>query len=738
MFVLQNAPMEPVELPGLTLSPLEADYRTARFDLILIMVEAEQGLSAMFEYSTDLFDAGTIARLAENFQVLLTGIVADPEEHIADLPLLTEVEHHQLLLEWNATETDYPRNKCVHELFEAQVKQTPDATALVSEDQHLTFRALNRRANQLAHYLRGLGVSPEVSVGICVERSLEMVVGLLGILKAGGAYVPLDPSYPAERLAFMLEDARVPVLLTQQRVVEKIPPHTTQTFCLDADWNAIVRQGQPPSDLLDENLLPGVRLNNLCYVIYTSGSTGRPKGVAIEHRSLLNLVFWHQRAFGITAADRATQLAGPAFDASVWEIWPYLATGASVHLPDEETRSHAPNLRDWLVAHGITVSFLPTPLAEAAVALAWPTTCGLRLLLTGGDYLHQMPPDGLAYGLVNNYGPTETTVVTTSGRVLPQSRQDDVPSIGHPIANTQVYMLDRHLHEVPVGVAGEVYIGGAGLARGYLNRPDFTAERFIPDPFSDMPGARLYKSGDLARWRADGSIEFLGRLDEQVKIRGYRIELGEIEVTLKQHPAMREAVVLADEVARVEGQREKQLVAYVMPEPGTGVTPGDLRRFLQGKLPGYMVPSAFVMLGTLPLKPTGNVTLRALPASDHTRPELSRTFVAPLTPTEESHATLWVQVLGLERVGIHDNFFELGGHSLLATRVISGVRATLQVEMPLRLLFEAPTVAGLASALLRDSTERVEIERAAQLLTSVTQLSEDEVDRLLAEKGLVA
>src|ERR687886_738282 len=685
MFVLQNAPMPALELPGLTLSSLEIDSKTAKFDLTLSMEDTEQGLVGALEYNTDLFDAAAIGRMLGHFQTLLEGIVADPQQHVSNLPILTQPERHTLLVEWNHTQVDYPKDVCVHQLFEAQVEQTPEAMAVVFEDQQLTYRELNRRANQVAHHLRSLGVGSDVLVGICVERSLEMVVGLLGILKAGAAYVPLDPSYPAERLAFMLEDAQVPILLTQQRLVSRLPKHGAKAICLDADWEIIAQEST-------ENSTSNVKADNLAYVIYTSGSTGKPKGVQIEHQGLLNLVFWHQRAFAVSSAERATQIAGPAFDAAVWELLPYLTTGASIYIANEETRISPVQLRDWLITSAITITFLPTPLAESVLSLDWPSNTALQTLLTGGDKLHNYPSPSLPFKLVNNYGPTENTVVTTSGGVSSTKQSDRTPTIGRPIANTQVYLLDKNLQPVPVGIPGEIYVGGASLARGYLNHPDLTALSFIPNPCSNTQSRRLYKTGDLARYLPDGNIEFLGRLDDQVKIRGFRIELGEIESVLGQHPAMQETLV----VVREDIPNNKRLVAYGVPKQSPAPSMQELHHFLKQQLPEYMVPSAFVLLDALPLTPNGKVDRRALPAPDTTRPELAGAYVAPRTSVEELLAGCSADVLGVGKGGIHDNFFEVGGDSILSIQIIARAKQAGLALTP-KQLFGHQTIAELAT-----------------------------------------
>jgi amino acid adenylation domain-containing protein len=695
MFALQNAPTEALELPGLTLSSLEIDTATAKFDLTLSMEDTPQGLMGSLEYSTDLFDATTISRMLEHLQTLLEGIVANPQQRLADLPLLTEAERQQLLVEWNRTAMDYPKDVCVHQLFEAQVEQTPEAVAVVFADQQLTYSELNRHANQVAHHLVSLGVGPDVLVGICVERSVEMVVGLLGILKAGGAYVPLDPAYPGERLAFMLEDSEVPILLTQQRLIEGLPKHEAKVVCLDADWILTAADDT-------ENPTSNVTPDQLAYVIYTSGSTGQPKGVQIEHRGLLNLVFWHQRAFAVSPADRATQLAGPAFDASVWELWPYLTAGARIYIANEETRVSPVQLRDWLIASAITISFLPTPLAESVLSLEWSSNTALRTLLTGGDKLHNYPPLSIPFELVNNYGPTENSVVTTSCLVLPKERTDITPPIGRPIANTQVYLLDAQMQPVPIGVPGELYIGGAGLARGYLNRPELNAEKFIPNPFSNKPGARLYKTGDLARYLPDSNIEFLGRIDQQVKIRGFRIELGEIESVLQQHPGVQEAVV----IAREDVPGNKRLVAYVVVNQTAAPAISQLHQFLKQKLPEYMIPSAIVQLEALPLTPNGKVDRRALRATDTPSPARQDAFVAPRDTLELQLAHVWEDVLNVRPIGVTDNFFNLGGHSLLAVRLIALLGQQFGQNLPLATLFQAPTIEQLASTLRQPTGER--------------------------------
>ncbi|MCC5658523.1 amino acid adenylation domain-containing protein [Nostoc sp. XA010] len=562
VFALQNAPMSALELTGLTLSPLPFDTETTRFDLEFhlwepntkngLWVDNSEGISGFVIYSTDLFDDATITRMLGHFQTLLEAIVANPEQRIAQLSLLSQSEQHNLLVQWNNTQLNYPQDKCIHQLFEKVAEQNPDAIALVFGDDKLTYKDLNIRSNQLAHYLKKLGVKTEVLVGLCVERSFDMVIGMLGILKAGGAYLPLDPSYPSERLDFMLKDAQVSALLTHERWLERLENSNSNIICLDKACKIIAQE-------IEDNLPSEVAANNLAYVIYTSGSTGKPKGVQIEHRGLLNLVFWHQKAFAVSPLDRVTQIAGVAFDASSWEIWPYLSAGASIYIVDDEIRRSPEYLRDWLISQKITIAFLPTPIAEKVLLLDFPEDAALRILLTGGDKLNQYPLASHFFQVYNNYGPTENTVVTTSGHISVKNKDNLAPAIGSAIANIQVYILDKYLQPVPIGVPGELYTSGDGLARGYLNRPNLTAECFISHSFTNKLKARLYKTGDLVRYRVDGNIEFLGRVDEQVKIRGYRIELGEIEAVLSQHPAVQQTVVIIH-----EDDEEKRLVAYLV------------------------------------------------------------------------------------------------------------------------------------------------------------------------------
>ena len=664
-------------------------------------------------YDRDCFDDASMVRMLGHFRTVLEGLAADLSRRLSDVPLLTDAERQQLLVGWNNTQADYPQDKCVHELFEAQVERTPNAVALVYGKEEVSYRELDNQANRVACHLRSLTIGPDVPVGICMERSAEMIVGLLGILKAGGAYVPLDPAYPKERIQFMLEDSRAPVLLTQEPLQNRFrfEEHGYRVVCLEALRHAKrdTQRESPPR--------PKGSPDNLAYVIYTSGSTGTPKGVELSHRGLVNLLVWHQRTYCVTPKDRATQLAGFSFDASVWELWPYLTAGASIHIVDDETRASAPALVQWLNARRITLSFVPTPVAEQTLMLPWPEGAPLRAMLTGGDKLHRRPNENIPFVLVNHYGPTENTVVATSAPVGPGNHGASVaPPIGRPIANVKTYVLDRLLRPVPVGVPGELYIGGDSLARGYRNNPALTTERFVPHPFGGKTGARLYKTGDLVRWLPDGNLEFLGRMDHQVKIRGYRIEPGEIESRLNQHPTVRESLVLV----REDGRGQKQLVAYLILKQQPAPANHELSDFLRAKLPDYMVPSAFLFPDAWPLTPNGKVDRNALPAPDLSTRQPSQTFAAPRNQVEETVARIWSEVLGHACVGIHDNFFELGGHSLVAAQAVSRLKEAFKIQLSIRSLFEKPTVAGLAHEVER-TMNRHNPERA----TAITRVARE-------------
>ena len=830
MFVLE--PPAPSLESGWTLRPLILNTGTSNMDLMLSLDERAEGLVGYFEYNSDLFDAATIERMAGHFQTVLEAVVKNPEQKIWELPLLTVAEKQQFQI-WNDTQADYPLKACLHELFVQQVERSPDAVAVIFDglqgaNPALAYRELNQRANQVAHYLKARGVGPEVLVGICMERSLDMVVGLLGILKAGGAYVPLDPGYPKERLAFMLEDARVPILLTQSHLISSVPSHQGQVICLDSDWSTIAQFSQ-------ENPHSQVSSENLAYVIYTSGSTGKPKGAMNSHRGICNRLLWMQQAYQLTDSDRVLQKTPFSFDVSVWEFfWP-LITGARLVIAQPGGHQDSSYLVKVIIQYQITTlhfvpSMLQVFLAESKVPAC---NCIKRIICSGEELPVTLQARCFAVldaELYNLYGPTETAIDATAWKCQPGSNLSTVP-IGRPISNTQIYLLDSHLQPVPVGVPGEIYIAGVGVGRGYLNRPKLTAEKFIPNPFSNstkaaknLPSNRLYKTGDLARYLPDGSIEYLGRLDHQVKLRGFRIELGEIEAVLSQHPDVRQAVVVISQTQTTH----KQLIAYIVtinyPErvpyrvacavefTGVGIAiletedisvdgvclvgvadvkigqpvrlrlqlpgceleqwllgsvvwqqdntagikfqlnpsqqellehgvryllekqgflkvwqrnvSGNLRDFLKQKLPEYMIPTSFIILDALPLTPSGKVDRTALLQRSATvvpsvKAEVQRTLTAPRNSIEQTVARVWAEVLKNDQFGIDDNFLDLGGHSLLATQVISRLRSLFQLELPLRLMFECPSIAELARAIAQQCSTAQKVSEPA--ITSVSR-----------------
>jgi amino acid adenylation domain-containing protein len=575
--------------------------------------------------------------------------------------------------------------ECVTSGFARQAAQTPSAIAVASSVETLSYAELDSRSNRLAHHLCSLGVGCDIPVGIFLERTPAMVVAALAVLKAGGAYIPLDPAQPTARLAFMLQDAKAGLVISDSRLAGRLPAGSWQVVELDRDAAQIAAQ---PETLPEQT----VRAEDLAYIIYTSGSTGEPKGVEIPHRGLANLIAWHQREFAITSSDRASHLASLVFDAAVWELWPYLSVGATVYLVDDRVRSDAKALRDWIVAKQITISFAPTALAENLFQLDWPKATALRYLLTGADVLKKYPAPGLPFTLVNNYGPTESTVVTTSGKIAASHDATQTPSIGRPIDGVQIYILDEQGQPVRDGAAGELYIGGASLARGYRNRPQLTAERFVANPFSTEPGARLYRTGDLARWLPNGEIAFLGRLDEQIKVRGYRVEPGEIATALAQHPALQNAFVTAVD----DDRGQKELVAYVVANSENTLRALDLRDYLLQRLPEYMIPGEYVALDSLPITANGKVDRAALP-SPTTHRLRDEAYVGPRTPVEEELAKILAPLLKIDRVGVNDNFFLLGGHSLLGTQLIARVSEAFGVDLTLLKLFDNPTVAAMSA-----------------------------------------
>jgi amino acid adenylation domain-containing protein len=694
MFVFQNSPVEKLELPGLSVTQIELDRPTAgaTFDLTLSMQEIDSELRGAFEYNANLFDADTIARIAGHFQTLVEAIAINPDECVGQLPLLTAAEQHQLLIEWNYTQTNYP-DQCIHQLFEEQVEKTPDAIAVKFKNQQLTYRELNNRANQLAHYLQKLGVGEETLVGICLERSPTIIVAMLGILKAGGAYLPLDSTYPSDRLAFMLQDAQAFLLLTEQRLWGQLT--NIQQICLDSDWSVICQESQ-------QNLKCHTTADHLAHVIYTSGSTGQPKGVMILHRGVVRLVR-NTDYIDLQPTDAIAQASNTSFDAATFEIWGALLNGAKLVILERETVLSPRDFASSLQTEGITILLLTTALFNQMIQEVPLAFRALRYFLFGGEAVdtkrvRQLLAAGAPQQLLHVYGPTENTTFSTWYHVQQIEPKAETVPIGRAIANTQIYILDEYLQPVPIGVPGELHIGGAGLARGYLNRPELTAQKFIPHPF--QTNYKLYKTGDLARYLPDGNIEFLGRIDHQVKIRGFRIEAGEIETVLSQHPQVQQAVV----TVREDEPGNKYLTAYVVGETET-LTSSELREFLKPRLPEYMMPAAFVMLKTLPLTPNGKVDRRALPKPETTNSQLEAAFVAPGTWQEERLAEIWCTVLHQKKVGIYDNFFELGGHSLLITSVLSRIRESFAIALPLRSLFAAPTIAALSQVITARQVE---------------------------------
>ena len=679
-------PPLPVLESGWTITLSDVAVHTSKYDLYFNLDDRPDGFAAWIEYNTDIYDAATIKRMVEHWQTLLSGIVRDPDLHISELPLLTKRERKQLLVEWNNTQAPYPIEQCVHQLFEAQVERTPEATAVVCAEGTLSYRELNQKANQLAHHLQQRGVGPDQLVGLCLDRSLDMMVALLGTLKAGGAYVPLDPAYPPDRIAYMLHESQTSLLLTQHDLLEQLPQERPDVICIDTDWSQI---SQEDTSNVESEVNAGQRM----YVIYTSGSTGRPKGVQILHRAVTNFLFSMQHDLKISEEDTLLAVTTLSFDIAVLELFLPLVTGARLRLERREVTADGARLAAKIMAQHPTI-MQATPATWRMLLDANIPDFHQLQILCGGEAMPQDLRDQLAAKepavIWNLYGPTETTIWSTMCQIVPE--QDEI-TIGRPIANTQIYILDTHKQPVPIGILGELYIGGAGLARGYLNQPAITAEKFVHNPFSNDPASRLYRSGDLVRYLADGRIEFQGRLDHQVKIRGFRIELGEIETTLKLLPTVNQAVV----IAREDIPGDKRLVAYITKACKLVPTQSDLREMLQRHLPEYMVPSAFVLLDELPLTPNGKTDRRALPAPDTSRS--TDTFVPPKTQLHYQLLAIWEELLNVQPIGIQDNFFLLGGHSLLATRLISKIEQTFHKQVSLSSLFKGPTIARLADVL---------------------------------------
>jgi amino acid adenylation domain-containing protein len=718
-FSFHDAPYPPFALPGARMEVTEAlSNESAKFDLQVIVIPrgsqqagADDQVTMLWEYATDLFERDTVVRMEEHYRAILRAMLADPSVRVSELPMLAPEERASVVGEWNQTGRIY-RGEPVHRLVAEHAARTPDAPAVVGQDASLTYAQLDAAANRIAHALRARGVVRGRPVAVCMERSPELAAALLGVLKAGGAYVPIDPAYPDERIRFMLEDTGAPVVAAQERLAGRMAAFGIPVLPI-SPGAALAEAADDTDPAID------VEPADLAYTIYTSGSTGRPKGVMVEHGALANLVGWHRDVFRVSPADRATLTAGVGFDASTWELWPYLASGATLHVVPDDLRADPARLREWMAGQGITVAFLPTPVAEAVLPLDWPADTPLRVLLAGGDRLRSRPSPSLPFALVNNYGPTENTVVATSGPVAAEGA--GFPDIGRPIGNTAAYVLDGYGNPVPAGVPGELFVGGAQVARGYLRRPALTAEKFLPDPFSAVAGARMYATGDRVRWKESASVrecvsalvgdsqgavsdprsqppfthalEFLGRSDFQVKVRGFRIEPGEVEAALRTHPAVADAVC----VARADDGGETRLFAYAVADTGTAALPEALRAHLKARLPDYMVPTATVVLDAFPLTPNGKVDAAALPVPEVAQAE--RGYVAPRTETERVLAEIWAELLHVERVGVHDDFFALGGHSLLVAQVLRRTRDAVGLTAPVAALFQHPTIAELAPVL---------------------------------------
>ena len=734
LFDLQHSLTDKLQLPGLTLQPFLGEHSISKFDLSLIIEDRGTELIGAWEYSSDLFTQETISRITENFQTLLNGIVNNPETPINQLPIISAFEQQQILEKWNNTQQDYPESFCIHELFTQQVIKTPDAIAVKFGNQQLTYTQLNQKANQLANYLQNCGVTSEVLVGLYLERSLDILIAILAILKAGGAYLPLDPKYPQTRLTDILNDSQVSIILTQEKLLTSLSsplprgetpltPYQGKIILLDTDLTIISQQNI-------ETPISAIKPDNLAYVIYTSGSTGKPKGVMITHQNIVNHATSIIDKYQINSHDRILQFTTFIFDVAAEEIFPAWLSGATLIICPQEMVTNLIEFSQFLAQESLTVVNLPTPYWQEWVLeidrKVSQIPDSLRLVITGSD---QVLPEKLALWQklvtekrqniqwINAYGLTETTITSTVYQ-LPVNYQlnttHSVP-IGRPIANTEIYILDQNLQPVPIGIPGELHIGGAGLARGYLNRKQLTNEKFISNPISSSKSSRLYKTGDLARYLPDRNIEFLGRIDYQVKIRGFRIELGEIEAVLAQHPLVKSSAVIVREIQ----PGNKQLVAYVVTEDHSNIQQ-DLRSFLKQNLPDYMLPAFFVRLAELPLTPTGKINRRALSAL---MLELNHEidYILPRNPLEQKLAEIWCQVLGLEKVSVEENFFNLGGHSLATIQIISRIRETLKIDLPLQYLFTEPTIAGLTKI----------INQLLQTADHITPIDDFYVDAIL-------
>jgi len=711
LFSLQDAPdTKPVQLKDLSLSPITITGHTTRFDLEVYVADRPSGLGLCFIYNTELFDASTIHRMLEHFRMLLESVVKDLDQPIDLLPMMSKQERQQITQGWNKTAEPCPGEETLAQLFEQQVDRNPQAIAVEYRDQVLTYKELDARSNQLAHYLKEQGIGADTLVGVFMERSLEMTIALVGIIKAGGAYVPLDPDDPGDRISYMLEDSRVPILLTQQHLLDKIPASNVSVVSLDHDWKTIAQKS-------NERLAQSARPEHLAYVIYTSGSTGKPKGVMNEHRGIVNRLQWMQERYSLNAEDRILQKTPYSFDVSVWEFfWPLL-TGARLIVAEPGGHKDPAYLSNISAQKKIsTLHFVPSMLKAYLDHSNINMTASIKRVICSGEILtpelQQQFFTASNAELHNLYGPTEAAVDVTSWACQRNDQRTTIP-IGRPIANTHIYILDAHMQPVPVGVAGELHIGGVQVARGYLNQPELSAEKFITDPFSSEANTRLYKTGDLARYRPDGEIEYLGRIDHQIKLRGFRIELEEIEAVLSLHAAVKVAVV----ECRGNVNHEPRLIAYIVSGRDKSPTIKELRDLAQSKLPHYMVPNNFMVLDEIPLTANGKVNRQALP-TPLDEPHLVKSYIAPRTELERQVVAIWQNVLSIKRVGVHDNFFDLGGHSLMATRVVSRIRESRALDLSVASLFENPTIATL--------TEYIETTQWAK--QSLDAVQADQVD----------
>ena len=690
-----------LELEGLDIESVKIHNQSSKLDMFLEMWETGTGMGGLIEYNTDIFDEATIERFTGNYKKLLESIITDPANPVSALPILTEPEKKQLLEEWNTTEMAYPETSCLHQLFEKQVVQTPDASAVVFENQELTYKELNQKANNLAHYLRKIGVGPEVLVGVFIDRSIEMIVGLLGILKAGGAYVPLDPDFPKQRIEYMIERSEALAILTQKKLVMELPETQAKVISLDEKWDEISKES-------DETPETDVKPENLAYVMFTSGSTGLPKGVQVHHKAVVNFIVSMSQLPGLTRKDVLLAVTTLSFDISILELFLPISVGSKLAIISREDALDGKKVIETLERLAVTAMQATPATWRLLLAAGWEGSNQLKILC-GGE---AVPKDLIselitrAASVWNMYGPTETTIWSTCYHL---TDPEGPILIGRPIGNTSIYILDKQMQPVPIGAAGEIYIGGDGVTRGYLKDPEKTAEVFVPDSFSNNPDMRIYNTGDFGRYLPDGNIECLGRVDNQVKVRGFRIELGEIEFVLSQHPLVRQIAVSAKE----DAFGSMRLVGYIVPKTGENPSVESLRSFLGDKLPYYMIPDIFVYLEALPLTPNEKIDRKALPDPEETRPDLEQNFVAPTTNFEKSLADIWSQVLKLDRVGVEDNFFDLGGNSLLSVQVSARLQQVLGLEVSVIKLFQYSTIRTL-SGYLNDTQSDQQIYQKAE------------------------